>query len=91
MICNQQVRGSSPFTSSMGGNVKALSPLQFSTCTSALLDAGAKQYGGVPEWPKGTDCKSVVSDFGGSNPPSSTKLTSIFGYSLIYRGVTQFG
>jgi hypothetical protein len=33
-------------------------------------------YGGVPKWPKGADCKSVVSDFGGSNPPSSTKKPS---------------
>ncbi len=30
------------------------------------------KYGGVPEWPKGTDCKSVGSAFGGSNPPPST-------------------
>ena len=30
-------------------------------------------YGGVPEWPKGTDCKSAASSFGGSNPPSSTR------------------
>ncbi len=29
-------------------------------------------YGGVPEWPKGTDCKSAGDAFGGSNPPSST-------------------
>ena len=29
-------------------------------------------YGGVPEWPKGADCKSVVFDFGGPNPPSPT-------------------
>ena len=29
-------------------------------------------YGGVPEWPKGADCKSVVSDFDGSNPSSPT-------------------
>ena len=28
--------------------------------------------GGVPERPKGTDCKSVGSAFGGSNPPPST-------------------
>ena len=49
LICNQQVGGSNPSTSS----------------TIA--------YGGVPEWPKGADCKSVVSDFGGSNPPSPTK------------------
>ena len=26
-------------------------------------------YGEVPEWPKGTDCKSVGVAFGGSNPP----------------------
>ena len=29
--------------------------------------------GGVPEWPKGADCKSVVDDFDGSNPSPSTK------------------
>jgi hypothetical protein len=29
-------------------------------------------HGGVPEWLKGADCKSVVVDFGGSNPPPST-------------------
>ena len=33
------------------------------------------KYGGVPEWPKGADCKSVASRFGGSNPPSSTRLS----------------
>ena len=32
----------------------------------------SSEYGGIPEWPKGADCKSVVVDFGGSNPPSST-------------------
>ena len=31
-------------------------------------------YGGIPEWPKGADCKSVVADFGGPNPPSPTKI-----------------
>ena len=30
-------------------------------------------YGGFPEWPKGTDCKSAGYAFGGSNPPSPTK------------------
>ena len=30
------------------------------------------EYGKIPERPKGTDCKSVVSDFGGSNPPLPT-------------------
>ena len=54
-LCNQQVGGSSPSTSSK-------LPLQ-----------RTGEYGGIPEWPKGADCKSVVSDFGGSNPPSPTK------------------
>ena len=46
LTCNQQVGGSSPFTSSI--------------------------CGGVPEWPKGTDCKSVGSAFEGSNPSPTT-------------------
>ncbi len=29
-------------------------------------------FGGVPEWPKGADCKSAGSAYGGSNPPPST-------------------
>ena len=59
LICNQQVGGSSPSTSSK-------LPLQRTS-----------EYGGIPEWPKGADCKSVVSDFGGSNPPSPTKKSDI--------------
>ena len=31
-------------------------------------------HGRFPEWPKGADCKSVVADFGGPNPPSPTKI-----------------
>ena len=58
-LCNQQVRCSSPSTSSK-------LPLQ-----------RPSEYGGIPEWPKGADCKSVVSDFGGSNPPSPTKKSDI--------------
>ena len=30
-------------------------------------------YGWIPEWPKGTDCKSAANCFGGSNPPPSIK------------------
>ena len=55
LICNQQVGGSSPSTS------------------SRFPSKRQTEYGGIPEWPKGADCKSVVSDFGGSNPPSPTK------------------
>ena len=29
-------------------------------------------YGSVPEWPKGTDCKSAGNAFGGPNPPAPT-------------------
>ena len=34
-------------------------------------------YGWVPERPKGADCKSVVDDFGGSNPPAPTKKKAL--------------
>ena len=34
--------------------------------------ATTKLNGGIPEWPKGADCKSVASRFDGSNPSSST-------------------
>ena len=30
-------------------------------------------YGQIPEWPKGTDCKSAANCFGGSNPPPSIR------------------
>ena len=55
LICNQQVDGSTPFTSSIF-------------------------YGGIPERPKGADCKSVVTDFGGPNPPSPTRKKHTFVY-----------
>ena len=58
LICNQQVDGSTPFTSSKQRLEATV--LSFS-------------YGGFPERPKGADCKSVVTDFGGPNPPSPTK------------------
>ncbi len=56
LICNQQVGGSSPFTSSnifAGGSRHCF-------------------YGRIPEWPKGADCKSVAFRFDGSNPSSPT-------------------
>ena len=34
-------------------------------------------YGWIPEWPKGADCKSVASRFGGSNPPPSIIIFTI--------------
>ena len=64
-VCNQQVRGSSPFTSSKLGG-----PARQEGRTSLVQNCII--YGGVPEWPKGADCKSVVDDFSGSNPLSPT-------------------
>ncbi len=64
-VCNQQVRGSSPFTSSSGTG-----PVPQNR--AHRLYKIAYLYGGVPEWPKGADCKSVVDDFSGSNPLSPT-------------------
>ena len=40
------------------------------------------RFGGVPEWPKGSDCKSDGSAFGGSNPPPSTTLSMLCGNRL---------
>ena len=39
-------------------------------------------FGGVPEWPKGTDCKSVGSAFEGSNPSPST-IVKVVGFAGI--------
>ena len=33
-----------------------------------------KNYGWIPEWPKGADCKSVGNAFEGSNPSPSTDV-----------------
>ena len=32
------------------------------------------RHGWIPEWPKGTDCKSAANCFGGSNPPPSISM-----------------
>ncbi len=44
------------------------------------------RLGGVPERPKGSDCKSDVYDFEGSNPSPSTRFSEscrLRGYSLV--------
>ena len=45
--------------------------------------------GGVPEWPKGADCKSVASRFGGSNPPSSTKKATDLSVAFLMKFVLR--
>ena len=44
------------------------------TVMCAWITIRGLRFGGVPEWPKGSDCKSDGSAFGGSNPPPSTTL-----------------
>ncbi len=46
--------------------------LQASGASGFLRALVAESDGGVPERPKGADCKSAGSAFGGSNPPPST-------------------
>ena len=46
----------------------------------------AAPFGGIPEWPKGSDCKSDVIDFEGSNPSPSTRFSEscrLRGYSSV--------
>ena len=53
------------------------------TCNQQVVGsipiASSITFGGIPERPKGADCKSAVFDFEGSNPSPST----------IHRGVEQ--
>ena len=44
--------------------------------------------GQIPEWPKGTDCKSAATCFDGSNPSLPITLYRVTKY---YRGMEQSG
>ena len=44
----------------------------------------SSEYGGIPEWPKGTDCKSAGFAFDGSNPSSPTKNVLPIGGAFFY-------
>ena len=53
-----------------------------------------QSFGGIPERPKGADCKSVVTDFAGPNPASPTKqkyqplrLVFLFGERSVFEAV----
>src|SRR5438046_97188 len=67
LICNQQVKGSSPFVSSLPKNEESEEPTNPARGdTRGLLSAEVSRTGrregrgGVPEWPKGADCKSAA-------------------------------
>ena len=83
LICNQQVVGSTPTVGFRGG---LSTDMKMGYCV--LIE-----YGRIPEWPKGTDCKSAANCFGGSNPPLPIGITfSVIAYNKIYyRGMEQSG
>ena len=56
LICNQQVAGSSPITSSI-----------IYQCLTSI-----NEHGEILKWPTRADCKSADYVFGGSNPPLTT-------------------
>ena len=41
-------------------------------------------YGQIPEWPKGTDCKSAGDAFEGSNPSPPTLMYILHLFNIIY-------
>ena len=60
LFCKQAVRGSSPLASSNSSRSRSFRYL-------------SNDSGGLPERPKGADCKSAGYAFGGSNPTPSTR------------------
>ena len=48
-------------------------------------------YGQIPEWPKGTDCKSAATRFGGSNPPPPIKIGIDFSIFIVYNNKVSRG
>ena len=85
LICNQQVVGSTPTVGSL--LTMYLDVADIGIIVNLIL------YGWIPEWPKGTDCKSAANCFGGSNPPLPIGITfSVIAYNKIYyRGMEQSG
>ena len=58
------------------------------TCNQQVVGSTptwSSKYGGVPEWPKGADCKSVAIRFDGSNPSSPTKAWLIPCFFYLYK------
>lgn len=49
-------------------------PLALGSGQTLSATTGTKLKGGIPEWPKGSDCKSDGSAFAGSNPATPTLL-----------------
>ena len=74
LICNQQVVGSTPTVGFRGG---LSTDMKMGYCV--LIE-----YGRIPEWPKGTDCKSAGTAFEGSNPSPPTLMYILHLFNIIY-------
>ena len=80
LTCNEDVAGSTPVSGSISFERYCI--YLWLNYYFKIIDFGFRIYffdlhsadGGVPEWSKGTDCKSVGKAFGGSNPPPTTIL-----------------
>ena len=69
LTCNEDVVGSTPIS---GSKLNDHILLIWLTVLLRSFKMCGLILGGVPERPKGADCKSAGSTFGGSNPPPST-------------------
>jgi hypothetical protein len=74
LFCKQAVRGSSPLASSACASPNSV----LFSYSCSLRCKFISSFGGLPEWPKGADCKSAGYAFDGSNPSPSTPRTAPF-------------
>ena len=70
----QGVIGSIPIATIKSADVAQLA--EQLTCNQQVIGSSpiVGLYGGIPERPKGADCKSVADSFEGSNPSSSMSI-----------------
>ena len=54
-------------------------------CDIKILLMFSASHGWIPEWPKGTDCKSAAFCFGGSNPPPPIPVYQ----DMLYNSICQ--
>ena len=69
-----EVAGSSPAWVVLSGILAQLGEhLPYKQRVTGSSPVGPIEFGWIPEWPKGADCKSVGTAFEGSNPSPSIK------------------
>ena len=79
-------------------NLKALIIFFLEIDVIVLIDKFLKRtdnfgfgFGGMAEWLKATDCKSVLSEYVGSNPTPSTTVYAVFGVFREVCGCSSVG